>query len=142
MNKKIINEFLDGNFNNEAAAPLIKEWAMKLLKENKDNPVPLKYIRDIIISEVGAEFSSGSYSGAMRDLVAENNGRIINHSRGNYMYVSDAKRHAINRILERTIDQLNEIAFDNVLVLTDEDWDAIKEIPHLISRIKELKLNK
>lgn len=142
MDREFIKSYMDGNLSGEAAAPFIKDWAMKILKEHKDQPVPLKFIKEEIMIKSGIEFSPGSYSGAMRDLIEENRGRIVNQSRGQYMYVSDAKRHAINSVLEDTISKLNDLAYDNILTLTHEDLDAIGKIPRLIDHIKALKIPK
>lgn len=139
MDHKLIEEYLSGITDAPSAAPVIKEWALAILKRYKDTSVPLKLIKELIIEETGFKFSPGSYSGAMRDLVDESRGRIINTDRGYYMYVSNTKGYAINAILDETIKKLDNLAYDNILSLTEEDKKTIEEIPGIIEKIKTLK---
>ena len=127
------------NSRNEVASPVIKYYVTHYLKNNMDIQIPLKELREYVYRETGNDFSAGSYSGAMRDLIEENNGRIINHDRGMYMYVSNAKQYAINGVLEETISKLNSLAIDNVLLLSSQDFDTIRDIPYLSEQIEKLK---
>lgn len=123
----------------EVASPIIKELALRVLKDNIDVPISLKDLREYISDQTQTRFSSGSYSGAMRDLVEENNGRVVNNDRGKYMYVSNAKQYAINAVLDETIVKLESLAIDNILLLSERDFETIRDIPELVERIERLK---
>jgi len=128
--------------NTEVASPIIKDIASKILKENKDEKVPLRLIKDIVEQITGEEYSSGAYSGAMRDLVEDSEGKIVNIERGHYIYLADAKSYEINRAIDSLIKDLNKIGIVNVLTADDEDIEAIRKIPKIQSKLEELRIIK
>lgn len=122
------------------AAPIIKDLVYYALKINPNNPIPLKILKEYVKESSGEEFSNGSFSGAMRDLVEETNGRILNISRGVYVYVEDLKKYQINYAIEKLIEELDEIATDNILELTEKDITSIRKIPSLKEQLNQLLL--
>ncbi|QXJ48309.1 hypothetical protein [Bacillus altitudinis] len=123
-----------------AAAPIIKEIALHLLKEAEGKDVALRDIKNFVIEATGKIFSSGSYSGAMRDLIEESRGRVINSDRGLYRYESNIKKREINDAIENLIRSLDDIATDNILKISDEDLDMIRNIPRIQHMLNELKI--
>lgn len=123
----------------EAASPIIKEIALSILKNNKDEKVPLRFIKSSVEEVTGEEYTPGSFSGAMRDLVEESDGRIVNIERGYYIYMGNAKSYEINTAIDKLINDLNNIAVVNLLKAEDEDIEAIRKIPYIQERLKELK---
>lgn len=126
---------------NEAASPIIKRIAYNLLRANKGQKISLRIIRHFVEEESGESFSSGSFSGAMRDLIEESKGRIVNVERGFYSYVVHAKSYEINAAIDRLIEDLTEVAYVNLLEAEDEDIDAIKKIPDIQRKLSQLKIN-
>lgn len=122
------------------AAPIIKDTVYYVLKSNPNNPIPLKVLKEYVKESSGEEFSNGSFSGAMRDLIEETNGRILNISRGVYVYVEDLKKYQINYAIEKLIEDLDNIATDNILELTERDIASIREIPSLKQQLSQLFL--
>ena len=122
------------------AAPIIKEIVYDILKANPNESMPLRFLKDVVQEKSGREFSNGSFSGAMRDLVEEFNGRIINASRGFYVYIEDLKKYQINHAINKLMDELNAIATDNILELTEKDINSIREIPRLKEGLRRLFL--
>lgn len=126
--------------NNEAASPVIKRIAFEILRANKGQKISLRIIRHLVEEETGEKFSSGSFSGAMRDLIEESRGRIVNVERGFYSYVSHAKSYEINAAIDALIDDLNEVAYVNLLEAEDEDIAAIRRIPDIQRKLQQLKI--
>lgn len=126
--------------NDGSGTSVIKKLAFSFLKENIDKEVPLRLIRSYINNRTGKEFSHGMYSSAMRDLVEESEGRILNTERGYYKYVSSVKKGEINDILGRCIKDLENAGYVNFLSVNQTDLDYIKEIPNLVKNIEKLKL--
>lgn len=129
-----------GRTSTEAASPKIKEVALAVLKSYKDRKVPLRFIKDEVEKATEEVYSNGSFSGAMRDLVEESDGRIVNIERGYYIYMGNAKTYEINTAIDKLINDLNDIAVVNLLKAEDEDIEAIRKIPYIQSQLKQLKL--
>lgn len=131
----------DRSNSTDAASPVIKDIALDILKDNKDRRVPLQFIKNQVEKHTGVMFSAGSFSGAMRDLVEESKGRVVNIERGYYIYMGNAKTYEINAAIEKLITDLNEIAVVNVLTTGDADIEAIKKIPSIQRQLKQLKID-
>lgn len=114
-----------------AAAPIIKKIVFNYLKERADQPIPLKTLRAVVIKTTGKEYSNGSFSGAMRDLIEDSDGRILNVERGYYVYLKNFKRLQILSAIEEFSEELDDIATDNILELTNEDIKVIRKIPEI-----------
>lgn len=123
------------------AAPIIKQVVYNILKENKGKEVPLRYLKTCVNEMTDQEFSNGSFSGAMRDLVEETNGRVMNVERGIYKYVVNVKRTQINNAIDRLINELANLTIDNVLELSQDDIQTIHYIPNLIEHLQQLKVS-
>jgi len=123
----------------ESKTHFVKRQIYKYLSMNSDSPVRLADIREYIINNYKVEFSPGVFSSAIRDLIDEE-GRIINIDRGVYMFVKSTKKLEINTILDDAIDGLREAAFVNYLEVDDLDVRYIKEIPNLIEKLQEMKI--
>lgn len=132
---------VDDQGKNEAASPIIKDIASNFLKTSPEEKIPLRMIKDVVEQVTGERFSSGAFSGAMRDLIEESHGKIINIERGYYIYMANAKTYEINKAIDDLISDLNEIAVVNVLTADDEDIKAIRKIPDIQARLKELKID-
>lgn len=126
---------------NEAASPIIKKIAMDFLQSNPEQKMPLRVIKDVVEQLAGESYSPGAFSGAMRDLIEESKGKIVNIERGYYIYMANAKTYEINKAIDDLINHLNEIAVVNVLTADDEDIQAIRKIPNIQSKLNELKIN-
>lgn len=126
--------------NNESGTRIIKREALRILKENKGKEVYLKEIRKEINFITGREFSSGMYSGAMRDLTQKSNSKVVNVKRGVYTYVDNAKKARINKVLDECINDLEDIGYINILEANPEDMRYIEEIPEIIKTIKKCKI--
>lgn len=120
------------------AAPIIKDIVMSVLRDHPGQAYSLKELREIVYHETGREFSSGSYSGAMRDLLEESGGRIQNVERGIYVYPTDFKIMQLFMALRTFEEELEEIATDNILRLTEEDIQVIRTIPYLKRDIRKM----
>lgn len=127
-------------FNEVSGTKIIKNLAFDFLKDNVDKDVPLRVIREFVYGQTGNDFSHGMYSSAMRDLVDESNGRILNTDRGMYKYVSSVKKREINDILDRCIKELEDAGYVNYLMVDEKDLDYINYIPKIVDRIENLKL--
>lgn len=136
----IINR--SSNRDDSAAAPIIKEIALYILSRQEGTPVALREIREEVFERTDMEFTPGSFSGAMRDLIEESGGRVTNVERGYYLYDSNVKRKSINAAIDQLIRNLDEIATDNILKLSNQDLDTIREIPRLQETLRRLKLDK
>lgn len=123
-----------------AAGPIIKKVALDILKGNEGNDVPLRVIRHIVAEVTGKEFSGGSFSGAMRDLVEESRGRVVNSDRGIYRYERNIKKREINDAIDNLIKELDNIATDNILKISDEDLEVIRRIPSIQDSLYLLKI--
>jgi|GEM_PF-6199368 len=121
-----------------AAAPIIKKIVSDYLKEFADQPIALKTLRSIVKDTTEREYSNGSFSGAMRDLIEESDGRILNVERGYYVYLKNFKRLQILRAIEKFSMELDNIATDNILELTNEDIDIIRRIPRIKEELQNL----
>ncbi|WP_214704566.1 MULTISPECIES: hypothetical protein [unclassified Exiguobacterium] len=124
----------------EPASPIIKKLTERYLQTRPDEPVSLREIKEYVFRKTGEHFSPGSFSGAIRDLVEESNGKIANIDRGFYMYVGDVKVREINEAIDKLIERLDEIAFVNILKASNQDIKAIREIPNIQQGLKSLKL--
>lgn len=123
-----------------SAAPIIKQIALDVLRSSEGQDVPLRFIRHAVHDITNREFSPGSFSGAMRDLVGESNGRVINPERGIYRYEKSIKKIQINEAIDGLIHSLNEIAIDNILKISDEDLKMIRKIPGIQEGLEKLKI--
>lgn len=119
---------------------IIKNLAFEFLRDNIDKDVPLRVIREFIYGQTRSDFSHGMYSSAMRDLVDESNGRILNTDRGMYRYVSNVKKREINDILDRCIKELEDAGYVNYLMVDEKDLEYINYIPKIADKIERLKL--
>jgi len=126
------------NSENFTAAPVIKDIVMSVLRDHPDQTFSLKELREIVYHATGVEFSNGSYSGAMRDLLEESGGRIQNIERGIYVYPTDFKTMQLIMALKSFEEDLEEIATDNILKLTEVDIEAIRKIPYLKDGIRRI----
>lgn len=124
----------------ESSTQVIKNMAKQILKTNKGGEVYLKDIRRLISRELNQEFSPGMYSSAMRDLMEEEKGKIVNVDRGIYMYVESVKKTEINGALDNCIDSLKSAAYIDYLNVKEEELEYIKQIPILIEKIEKMKL--
>ena len=122
------------------AAPVIKDLVYYVLKNNPGELISLKTLKKYVRDISGEEFSNGSFSGAMRDLIEENNGRILNVTRGFYVYLEDLKKQQINFAIKQLIIELDNIATDNILDLTEKDMRSIMEIPDLKRHLNAILL--
>lgn len=122
-----------------AAAPIIKEVVYNFLQRHADKPVALKDLRNVVYENTGKNFSSGSFSGAMRDLIEEKNGRIINIERGYYIYLKNFKHVQLSMAIDEFMRSLDLIATDNILELTDEDIKTIRKIPEVKNQLERIK---
>lgn len=132
MNDEINNVF-------EPASPIIKKLALDYLKGKSDESVSLREIKRYVSFQTGREYSAGSYSGAIRDLVEEMGGKIVNTDRGYYMYVGSVKANEINSAIDGLIKDLNKVAYVNLLKTSKEDIEVIKGIPDIQNKLEELK---
>ena len=133
MKEEINNRF-------EPASPIIKKIALDYLKRKTDESVSLRDIKNHVAMRTGHNFSQGSYSGAIRDLVDEMGGRIVNTDRGYYMYVGNVKANEINSAIDGLIKELNQLAYVNILKTSREDIEIIKEIPRMQDKLRDMKL--
>lgn len=124
----------------EPASPNIKKYALEYMRKRPDHPISLKEIKMYVFEKTGENFSGGSYSGAIRDLVDEMDGRIVNVDRGVYIYLGNIKAYEINRAIDDLVEKLNEIAYVNILTTSDQDLDVIRKIPHIQERVQRLKV--
>ncbi|MEX6332646.1 hypothetical protein [Staphylococcus haemolyticus] len=127
-------------YNELSGTRTIKNLASRFLEDNVDIDVPLRVIREYIYGQTGSDFSHGMYSSAMRDLIEESNGRILNTDRGMYRYVSDVKKREINDILDRCIKELKDAGYVNYLMVDNKDLEYINKIPKIVDEIEKLKL--
>jgi len=123
----------------ESSTQIIKNMARNILKKNKGKEIYLKDIRRIIAREFNQPFSPGVYSSAMRDLIDEEDGRIINVDRGIYMYVDSVKKHEINKVLEECIQSLKASAYVDYLNTDEQEFQYIKQIPKIVESIENMK---
>lgn len=126
--------------NDSSGTKIIKDMAYDFLEARTDRNVPLRMIRAYIQKQTGEPYSHGMYSSAMRDLIEESNGRIVNTERGFYKFISSIKKREINEILDSCIDSLNSAGIINYLKVDQQDIEYIKKIPQLIEEIEKLKL--
>lgn len=124
-----------------AAAPIIKKIALDILRSLEGQDVPLRQIRDAVFELTQKRFTHGSFSGAMRDLIEENDGRVINTERGFYRYESNVKKREINNAIENLILSLDRIATANILKISNEDIEIIRKIPEIQARLSDLKID-
>lgn len=124
----------------EPASPIIKKYALEYMRRRADQAISLKEIKLYVFEKTGENFSGGSYSGAIRDLVDEMNGRIVNIDRGVYVYLGNIKAYEINRAIDDLIEKLNEIAYVNILTTSDQDLNVIRKIPNIQERVQRLKV--
>ena len=122
----------------ESPSKIIREIAFLILEQNESIPVSLKSIRNLIYEITGRNFSPGTYSGAMRDLTDESNGRIVNVDRGYYLYETNIKRGQIIRTINKCKKELDNLAVDNILRLSNEDIQSIQLIPHIIQELDNI----
>ncbi|MDN5664351.1 MAG: hypothetical protein L0G74_11300 [Staphylococcus equorum] len=123
----------------ESDTQIIKNMARKILMDKKGESIYLRDIRRLITRELHREFTAGVYSSAMRDLIDEENGKIINVDRGLYMYVSCVKKHEINQVLDDCIISLKGTAYVDLLSVEEEDVKYIHEIKRMVEVIENLK---
>ncbi|MCG9807240.1 MAG: hypothetical protein E6Z97_10565 [Staphylococcus epidermidis] len=126
--------------NEMSGTRIIKHLARKYLENNIDREVSLREIRNFILKTTHKEYSHGMYSSAMRDLIEETDGKVLNPKRGIYQYASNTKKVQINNVLDECIRQLEELAYVNYLKINKDDIDNIKCIPKIIEDIKSIKL--
>ncbi|MEE1130314.1 MAG: hypothetical protein UHX00_01660 [Caryophanon sp.] len=119
-----------------AASPIIKKIVYAYLKNHSGQPISLKELKGLVENETKKEFSNGSFSGAMRDLIEESDGRIVNVERGYYVYLKDYKVYQILSAIDEFLEELDAIAIDNILELTDQDIQTIKLIPTIKNEIE------
>lgn len=124
----------------ESKTHYLKRKIKEYLQARSDEPVRLIDIRESFINEYHENFSHGMFSSAMRDLMDEEDGKIVNIDRGIYMYVKSLKKLQINRTLDETISKLKELAYVNYLELDEIEIAYIKEIPNLVQQIENLKI--
>lgn len=129
-----------GKNDNDTGTQVIKREALRILKEKKGEEVYLKDIRKEIELNRDRRFSAGMYSGAMRDLTQKSNSRVVNVKRGVYMYVDNAKKARINKVLDNCISELEDIGYINILEANAEDMTYIEKIPEIINKIKSCKI--
>ena len=120
---------------------LIKKVAFQLISEAEGEPVTLRRIKRSLEQDHNMQPTSGALSGAMRDLVKERNGHVINEKRGEYRYVGDVRSHQINRVLSKAIEELDKLAYVNILTASEMDLDVIRSIPEIQAQIEQLKLD-
>ncbi|MER2175502.1 MAG: hypothetical protein ABS911_12555 [Carnobacterium sp.] len=135
MLREVAEELLQ---NRESPSKIIRDLAWIILSQNESVPVSLKSIRNLISETTGRIFSPGIYSGAMRDLTDESNGRIVNVDRGYYLYETNIKRGQIIRTINQCKKDLDNLAVDNILRLSNEDIQSIQMIPHIIQELDNI----
>lgn len=118
----------------------IKILALDYLKSKVDQEVSLREIRNYVLKTTRTQFSSGVFSSAMRDLMEESEGRVLNTDRGIYKYTSVIKKAEINKVLSDCVKSLRSVAYVNYLDVTDEDLEYIKMIPNIIEKIEDIKM--
>lgn len=124
-----------------AASPVIKKFVYDLLSSNPDRPIQLKQIKAYVEEETEKVYTHGSFSGAMRDLIEETNGRIVNVERGYYVYLQNFKKIQLLTAFDDFFEKLDMIATDNILELTDEDISTIRQIPLIKQRLNKIKMD-
>lgn len=120
---------------------LIKKVAFQLITEAEGEAVLLRKIKRSLEEDHSMQFTSGALSGAMRDLVKEKNGHVLNEKRGEYRYVGDVRSHQINRVLSKAIEELDQLAYVNILTASEMDLDVIRSIPEIQAQLEQLKLD-
>ena len=111
------------------AAPIIRRHTLQLLEERAPENVSLRDIRAYVEEAAGEKFTLAMFSGALRDLVIEQEGRVTNPERGFYRYNANAKREQISQILNKARRELDKVAFGNYLMLSAEEKETLKLIP-------------
>lgn len=127
---------------NEPASPIIKKLTEHFLRSRPDTAISLRDIKEYVYEKTGETFTPGSFSGAMRDLVEESNGRIANIDRGYYAYLGNVKVHEINTAIDNLIEELDQIAVVNFLKTSDQDLDTIRKIPDIQRHLHSLKIKR
>lgn len=122
----------------ESPSKIIRDLAYLILNQNESVPVSLKSIRSLIYEITGRHFSPGIYSGAMRDLTDESNGRIVNVDRGYYLYETNIKKGQIIRTINQCKKDLDNLAVDNILKLSKKDIQSIQMIPRIIQELDNI----
>lgn len=120
---------------------LIKKVAYHLIKEAEGEAVTLRRIKRVLAEDHAMQPTSGALSGAMRDLVKDKNGHVLNEKRGEYRYVGDVRSHQINRVLSKAIEELDQLAYVNILTASEMDLDVIRSIPEIQAQLEQLKLD-
>lgn len=126
---------------NESRTHFLKRHIKQYLQMNSDKEINLIEIRDHISDSLNEDFSPGMYSSAMRDLTEEKESKIVNLSRGVYIYVKSKKKVEINKVLDDTIEKLKNVAVISYLEINDLEERYLKEIPRLIAEIENMKIN-
>jgi len=133
-------ETFDNISDDASAAPIIKRIALQILTLEEGKEVPLRYIRNVVQEVTNRNFSPGSFSGAMRDLIDESDGKVTNPERGFYRYERSIKKTQINELIEGLINDLDNVAIDNILKISDEDLEIIRRIPDIKRELENLKI--
>lgn len=128
--------------NFRSTADKIRFYTRKLLSDGKAHTV--KEIKEYIYKETQENFTDGCYAGALRDLVAKEDGyEKIGY--GSYMNMTILQGEidltkACRDILDKTISGLSdEFNKKNVLKLTDDDLKLREKVNNIISFLEKAK---
>ena len=117
----------------------IRYYTRELLADNKEHTV--KEIKNYIESKTNKIYTDGTYSGALRDLVARET-EYKNIRRGIYIYEKKdlGLKKSSFRIIQESIDKLYlEISKLNVLDITTEDLEIVDQIKSNIKLLIEIR---
>ncbi|MFD1736939.1 hypothetical protein ACFSCX_10230 [Bacillus salitolerans] len=126
----------------------IRYYTKKLLSDYQEHSI--QEIKKYVQEQTGKEFTDGTYSGALRDLLAKETG-YSNISRGIYIREKDSiyidneyveieptLNEKVIIILQRTIDNLyTEANSINILNVKPKDLEVAEKINLLISEIQK-----
>ena len=125
----------------------LRYFAELLLEDGQEHSV--QEIKDFVKchSEHSEDFTIGMYSGALRSLVQNSNGKYAIVKRGKYQLInarevvkeeSDLKNKIIN-ILDSFCGQLQEACTVNIMNVGKTDLEVAKKTAELIEILRELE---
>ncbi|MGG3942092.1 hypothetical protein ABEV54_11715 [Peribacillus psychrosaccharolyticus] len=126
------------SFNSQADQ--IRYYTRELLADKKEHNV--QEIKDYVKNQTQKNFSPGAYAGAIRDLVAKEDG-YENPKRGVYIFSEVSNQDDMNLIdttkiiLEKGINELySEIGKKNIFTIQEDDLKTINKIKEIIKYLK------
>lgn len=117
----------------------IRYYTKELLSDNKEHTV--QEIKEYVSKQSIKEFTDGTYSGSLRDLVAKEDG-YENPRRGIYICKSngDGLITSSYNIIQESIEKLYlEISKLNILNVTKEDLNTVEKMKESIIVLEQIR---